>query len=202
VQAVIAGGRSAVFRSKEGAEDDEADGRRRLRGRVRRGDVVVGVAASGVTPFTLGALREAKRLGCATVLVTSNQRPRGRVADVLVCARVGPEALAGSTRLKSGTAAKMVLNQLTTAAMVRTGRTYRNWLVDLRPGSDKLRARAGRIVAEACGLSQSAARRALERAGGSVKLAILMARRKLSKAEAARALAAAGGFLGRALGEA
>jgi N-acetylmuramic acid 6-phosphate etherase len=114
---------------------------------------------------------------------------------------VGPEALAGSTRLKSGTAAKMVLNQLTTTAMVRTGRAYRNWMVDLRPASDKLRARAVRIVAEACGLSSAAARRALERANGRVKTAILMSRRGLSRTQALRELEKAGGFLSRALGE-
>jgi N-acetylmuramic acid 6-phosphate etherase len=201
VQGIMAGGRSAVFRSKEGAEDDEADGRRQIRRRARKGDVVIGVAASGVTPFTLGALREGKRLGCATVLITSNVRPSGRIADVVVCAKVGPEALTGSTRLKAGTAAKMALNQLTTAAMVRTGRAYRNWMVDLKPASAKLRNRALRIVGEAAGLTPSAAHFALSAAGGHVKTAILMSRLRLTKSQAQKALAHSDGFLARALGE-
>jgi len=201
VQAVMAGGRGAVFRSREGAEDDGAAARREARRRVRPGDVVVGVAASGITPFTRAAIEEARRLGCRTILVTSNRRPARGGADVVLCPRVGPEALAGSTRMKSGTAAKMVLNQLTTAAMVRTGGAYRNWMVDLRPSSAKLRDRSRRIVQAAAGVSPARAGGLLKAAGGHVKTAILMGAAGAGAAEARRRLKAAGGSLGRALGE-
>jgi N-acetylmuramic acid 6-phosphate etherase len=199
VQAVIAGGRAAVFRSAEGAEDDAAEGARQLRRRARPGDVVVGIAASGVTPFVRGALAEGRRGGAATVLVTCNPRaPRG-AARVVIRLAVGPEVLAGSTRLKAGTATKLTLNTLTTAAFARLGKVYGNRMVDLRPRSAKLRARALRLVAEIGRRGRRDAARLLREAGGSAKLAIVMARRQVGAAEARRMLRDASGALRRLL---
>ena len=201
VQAVMAGGRSSVFRAREGAEDDAADGARQVRRRARRGDVVVGVAASGVTPFVRGALAEARRRGAATVLVTCNPTVPRSVARVVVALAVGPEILAGSTRLKAGTATKLALNTLTTATFVRLGKVHGNRMVDLLPRSAKLRARAAALVAELGRVTPRTAQRALAAAGGRVKLAIVMARLRVGRGEAARRLMVARGFLGRALAE-
>ena len=199
VRAVMAGGRASVFRAAEGAEDDGAAGTRAARRDVRRGDVLVGVAASGVTPFVRAALAQGRRRGAATVLVTCNPMvPRG-AARVVVALPVGPEVLAGSTRLKAGTATKLALNTLTTAAFVRLGKVYGNRMVDLQPRSAKLRARALRLVAELGGVGEAEAARVLAAAGGHAKLAIAMARLGVSRSEAARRLAAARGFLGRVL---
>ena len=154
VQAVIAGGRGAVFRSVEGAEDDASAGARQMRRRARAGDVVVGIAASGVTPFVHGALGEARRRGAATVLVTCNPDVPRRSARIVIALAVGPEVLAGSTRLKAGTATKLVLNTLTTGAFARLGKVYGNRMVDLRPRSAKLRARALQLVAELGGVGR------------------------------------------------
>jgi N-acetylmuramic acid 6-phosphate etherase len=196
VQAIIAGGRTAVFRSREGAEDDARAAARDVRRRVRHGDVVVGVSASGVTPFVQGALRAARRLGASTVLVACNP-PRGRrpAAEVIVAPHPGPEVLAGSTRLKAGTATKLVLNTLTTAAMVRLGKVYQNRMVDLQPRSRKLRERALRLIQELSGVTPSRARAALSGAHGRVRLAIAMAGAGLDAEAAARALAASAGSL-------
>lgn len=194
IQAVMAGGRGAVFRSKEGAEDD-ADAGKRAATRLRKGDAVVGVAASGVTAFALSALEEAKRRGAATVLVTSNRRPALRSVDVVICPQVGPEALAGSTRMKSGSAAKMVLNMLTTGAMLRLGKVYRNWMVDLRPTSRKLDARALRLVCGLGGVSPERGRSLLRQTRGNPKAAIVMARRNVDVEQARALLERSGGFL-------
>ncbi|MBI3087313.1 MAG: N-acetylmuramic acid 6-phosphate etherase [Candidatus Omnitrophica bacterium] len=146
VQAVMAGGRPAVFRSREGAEDDRRAARRAVSSRVRAGDVVVGISASGVTPFVEAGLRESRRLGCSTILVTCHPGSRlRRTADVVIAPRTGPEVIAGSTRLKAGTATKLILNMLTVAAMARLGRVSGNLMVNVRPASRKLRARAARI---------------------------------------------------------
>jgi len=146
VQAVIAGGRRSVFRAAEGAEDDGPEGARQIRRRVRPGDVVVGIAASGVTPFVRAALREARRRRAATALVTCNPQVPASAARVVIALAVGPEVLTGSTRLKAGTATKLALNTLTTASFARLGKVYGNRMVDLRPRSAKLRARALRLV--------------------------------------------------------
>ncbi|MBI4424431.1 MAG: N-acetylmuramic acid 6-phosphate etherase [Elusimicrobia bacterium] len=198
VRAVMAGGRTSVFRAREGAEDDPADGARQIARLARPGDVVVGIAASGVTPFVRGALREAGRRRCRTVLVTSNRRP-ALGAEIVISPAVGPEILSGSTRLKSGTAAKLVLNALTTAAMIRLGKVYENRLVDLRPASRKLRLRGIRIVGELAGCGPGKARAWFERCGGSVTLTVLCLRRGLEPAEGRKRLAAAAGSLRRAL---
>ena len=171
VQAIIAGGRGAVFRSQEGAEDDRMSAQRAVRHRVRRGDVVVGITASGVTPFVAEALRAARRCGASTVLVTSH--PRSPIpSQVRVSLAIGPEVLSGSTRLKAGTATKLVLNMLTLGAMVRLGRTYGNLMVDVRPTSRKLRARAVRIIRSLTGCSEPAAAASLRAARGRVRVAV------------------------------
>ena len=197
VQAVMAGGRTSVFRSREGAEDDGRAAARAVRARARPGDVVVGISASGVTPFVREALAAARRLGAWTVVVACNPE-RGRLprADVVIAPAPGPEVLAGSTRLKAGTATKLVLNTLTTASMTRLGKVYGNRMVDLQPRSRKLRARARRLVAELGGVPQTSARRLLHAAHDRVPVAIVMARRRLDADAAARALRTAGSLRG------
>jgi N-acetylmuramic acid 6-phosphate etherase len=200
VQAVMAGGRRAVFRSVEGAEDDARRGALTIRARARGGDVVVGIAASGVTPFVRAALGEARRRGALTVLVTCNPSAPRRAAHIVIALRVGPEVLAGSTRLKAGTATKLTLNTLTTAAFARLGKVHGNRMVDLQPKSAKLRARAERLVRDLGGVSAARAATLLDQAGGSAKVAVVMARRRVTAAEARRRLRSAGGFLGCAAG--
>src|SRR5438132_10299945 len=191
VQGIMAGGRASVFRSREGAEDDAEAGARAVRARARAGDVVVGVSASGVTPFVRGGLAAARRAGARTVIVTCS-RARGLSANVGIAPAPGPEVLAGSTRLKAGTATKLVLNTLTTASMARLGTVYGNRMVDVQPRSRKLRERAARLVAEIGAVPPARARRLLAAAGGRVPVAIVMARRDLPADAAARALRVAG----------
>jgi N-acetylmuramic acid 6-phosphate etherase len=202
VRAAIAGGRSAVFQAREGAEDREDDGRRAANA-LRSGDLAIGVSASSVTRFVRSALERARKRGARTVLVTAS-RSAGieSAADVVVRLDVGPEVLAGSTRLKAGTATKLALNQITTAAFASAGKVYGPWMVDVRPGSAKLKDRSARIVAAAGGVTPRRAKALLERADGEVKTAILMARRGGTREAARKRLAAAGGDLRRALGEA
>jgi N-acetylmuramic acid 6-phosphate etherase len=199
--ALVAGGPKALRRAVEGAEDDPADGARQVRAvRVGSRDLVVGIAASGATPFVRGALDEARRRGAATVLVACVPRPAPGVrAGVVIPLAVGPEVLAGSTRLKAGTATKLVLNMLTTAAMARSGKVYDNLMVDVRPTNAKLRARAARIVSAVAGVPPGTARRHLARAGWDAKVAVLTAARDLSPAAARTALRRAGGRLRRVL---
>ena len=199
VVAVIAGGPAAVFRAREGAEDRADDGAR-LAARVRPGDLVIGVSASSVTPFVRAALEESRRREARTVLVTAS-RPAGRtkIADVIVRLDVGPEVVAGSTRLKAGTATKMALNQITTSALASAGKVFGPWMIDLRAGSEKLRDRALRIVGAACGVSSEDARRLLGRARGELRAAILMGRTGSRYAEARKRLDAVKGDLRAAL---
>lgn len=197
IRAVIAGGRRSMFRAKEGAEDDPALGREAV-AKVRSGDVVVGVAASGVTPFVREALAAARRRGAVAILVTSNGRPRGVKADIIIAADVGPEVVTGSTRLKSGTAAKLILNTLTTGAMIKIGKVHDHWMVDLRPASRKLRLRGERITADLGRVTPARARSLLRAAGGGVKLAVVMARRGLCAAQARQVLSGCAGSLRRA----
>jgi N-acetylmuramic acid 6-phosphate etherase len=198
VRAEIAGGKRSVFRAKEGAEDEPALGRKAA-AKVRRGDSVIGVAASGVTPFVKAALDAAKRRGATTLLVTSNGRPQGVRADIVIAPDVGPEVVTGSTRLKSGTAAKLALNALTTGAMIKIGKVYDHWMVDLKPTSRKLRLRGERIVADLGRVKPARAQTLFRAAGGSVKTAVLMARRNLSADEARGVLAKCDGALRKAL---
>jgi N-acetylmuramic acid 6-phosphate etherase len=186
-RAVIAGGRGAVFRAKEGAEDRVEEGARAAT-RARKGDLAIGVSASSVTPFVRGALERARRAGARTVLVTASRVTRG-LADVVVRLEVGAEVVAGSTRLKAGTATKLALNQITTSALAAAGKVYGPWMIDLRAGSAKLRDRALRIVAAACGATPEQARRLLARARGEIRTAIVMGRTRSSYREARRRLA-------------
>ena len=200
-QAIMAGGPECVWASKEGAEDDAADGARQLRIRaVHALDAVVGITASGVTPFVLGALGEARKKGAARILVSCNRRgvPRD-AADVHIAPLVGPEVITGSTRLRAGTATKMVLNLLTVTTMIRLGKVYENLMVDLQTRSAKLVARAKRIVVTLTDLSDADASRVLKKAGGSVKVAIVMARRRIPREEALALLEKHGGMLRGAL---
>lgn len=200
-QAIMAGGPDCVWESKEGSEDDAEDGARQLRIRaVHALDAVVGITASGVTPFVLGALLEAKKRGAARILVSCNRRgvPRD-AADVHIAPVVGPEVIAGSTRLRAGTATKMVLNLLTVTTMIRLGKVYENLMVDLQTRSDKLAARAKRIVEALAGVSEAEASKALKKADGKAKIAIVMLRRRVSKEKALRLLEESGGQLRGAL---
>ena len=200
-QAIMAGGPECVWASKEGAEDDEVDGARQLRIRaVHALDAVIGITASGVTPFVLGALGEALKKGAARILVSCNRRgvPRD-AADVLIAPIVGPEVITGSTRLRAGTATKMVLNLLTVTTMIRLGKVYENLMVDLQTRSDKLVSRAKRIVTTLGGIPDADATRALKKAGGSAKVAVVMLRRKVTRDEAERLLEENGGMLRGAL---
>jgi|DewCreStandDraft_5_1066085.scaffolds.fasta_scaffold00005_292 N-acetylmuramic acid 6-phosphate etherase len=179
VRGIIAGGPPAVFAAQEGAEDDPTAGAEALAAEcVRSCDVVCGISASGRTPFVLGALGYAKVCGAVTVLVTTNDRRQVEQfcpsADIIIAPNVGPEILAGSTRLKSGTAQKLVLNMLSTAAMVRIGKTYGNIMVDVQPLSAKLRERACGIVMRIAGVDYEVAASTLQQAGGNVKAALVM----------------------------
>jgi N-acetylmuramic acid 6-phosphate etherase len=198
---VIAGGDDAMFRAKEGAEDDADDGAAQMAGRdVGSNDAVCGIAAGGTTPFVHGALAEANRRGAATVFVTCVDRLDNEPAyDVTIRALTGPEVLTGSTRLKAGTATKLILNQLTTASMVRLGKCYGNQMVDLRASNIKLRDRAARIVAQICRIDRDAAFALLERSGGEVKTAIVMETCKVSSDAARERLRNANGRLRGAL---
>ena len=198
VQAFIAGGRRAVFRSQEGAEDRGRDARALVRQRIHTGDVVVGIAASGVTPFVTDGLREAAKRGAGTILVTCNPRSTAP-AHIRIALSVGPEVLTGSTRLKAGTATKLVLNMLTLGAMVQLGKTYGNLMVDVRPTSKKLRARAVRIIQTLTRCSPRHAESVLQLARGRVKPAVVMLAQGLTYAAAKKQLAQHHGVLRRAL---
>ena len=175
-QAIMAGGSAAVHRAKEGVEDDYERGARAIRGlRLARKDVVVAVSASGVTPFVRGAVAAARAAKARVIGVTCDPRSELKdLAEVAIVLVVGPEVIAGSTRLKAGTATKIALNMLTTAAMVRAGKTYGNLMVDVKSNSDKLRDRARRIIGTVTGLDYDAADALLQRARWNVKVAILM----------------------------
>ena len=204
VRGIIAGGPEAMFRSQEGAEDDAAAARRAVdEAPVSSRDVVLGIAASGTTPYVEAALERSRERGAKTVLLTCSDPPADLAAqcDVAVTVRTGPEALTGSTRLKAGTATKLVLNTITTGAMIRLGKCYGNLMVDLMAWSEKLRDRGERIVMETCGVTRSDARRAIDAAGGSVKLAIVMSRKSVDRDTAQALLAEAGGLVRRVVGD-
>ncbi len=204
VVGVIAGGYGALVKSSEGAEDDVNAGTAAMdQARVAPHDFVLGIAASGTTPFVRAALSRAQTIGATTGLVSCSDPPPVLVetCDVLILPKVGPEALTGSTRMKAGTATKLVLNTISTAAMIRLGRAYGNLMVDLMAVSDKLRDRGERIVMECGAVDRAAARAAIAAAGGSVKVAIVMVRQGVGKAEAERGLAVVGGFVRRAAGD-
>jgi len=201
VVGIIAGGPGAMFQAVEGAEDDPHLGEAAIaEAHVTEKDTVVGISASGQAPFVLGALREAKARGAATVGLTTNQPSELEAfSDITIAPVVGPEVLAGSTRLKSGTAQKMVLNMISTGAMIEIGKTYGNLMVDVQATNRKLQARAIRIVCRVTGASPEEAEAALSEAGGSAKVAIVMRHQGVTADDARRRLIEAGGFLRRAL---
>ena len=200
VQGIIAGGLPALTRSQEGAEDVLKNGALAMDEHgVSAKDLVIGIAASGTTPYVRAALEHAISLGAKTGLVACSPPPPDLVAkvDVTMLPIVGPEVVTGSTRMKAGTATKLVLNTITTGAMIRLGKTYGNLMVDLRATNNKLIDRSQRIVMEVTGISREDATKLLERAGKSVKLAIVMQKKGVSREEAEKLLADNGGVVRR-----
>ncbi|MBE3577220.1 MAG: N-acetylmuramic acid 6-phosphate etherase [Limnochordales bacterium] len=201
VQAIIAGGAGAFALAAEGAEDDEEAGRNELIHRnVNARDVVVGIAASGRTPFVIGALRQAAAVGAGRIaLVCNTDTPLSRLAEITIAPVVGPEVIMGSTRMKAGTAQKLVLNMMSTAVMVRLGRVYSNLMVDMRATNSKLRRRAVRILMLATGCGEEEAANALAAAGNETKVALVMLLARTSRERAVEALCRAGGRVREAL---
>lgn len=205
VQGIIAGGLPALTRSQEGAEDIVENGARAMdEHSVGAHDFVVGIAASSTTPYVHSAIRRARELGARTGIIACSPPPTDLLdqVDVAVIPIVGPEVVTGSTRMKAGTATKLVLNMITTGAMIRLGKTYGNLMVDLRATNNKLKDRSERIVVEVCGVSREEARNLLEAADNSVKTAIVMQKRGVSRTEAEAALARAGGVIRLAIPDA
>jgi N-acetylmuramic acid 6-phosphate etherase len=211
IRGIIAGGKSALFRSKEGAEDDETEARKTIRKlKICSQDVVCGIAASMRTPFVGAALREAKKGGASTILLTTNPRAIinrsefsriRKYCDVTICPSVGPEVIMGSTRMKSGTAQKMILNMITTTSMIRIGKVYQNLMVDLRMNSRKLEERAKRVLMMVTGVDYDTAVKALLKADGHVKTAVVMVKARVSKYEARNRLKKVEGFVKKAIKE-
>ncbi len=198
VQGIIAGGKEAVFRSQEGAEDSPVSGASEIADRgIKPPDIVCGLAASGRTPFVAGALNKASELGCKTILIATVPHKvvdeLGTKADIKICPDVGPEAITGSTRMKSGTAQKLVLNMLTTASMVKLGKTHGNIMVDLQQTNAKLVERSRGILMALGGVSYDVAADYLDRSGGHVKTALMMILGKVSKDRAEELIVMADG---------
>ena len=202
VVGLIAGGEKAFIKAVEGAEDDRALGQSDLEAHdLTAKDVVIGIAASGRTPYVLGGLAYAKSVGCKTAAIACNPGSAvGKAADLAIEVEVGPEVLTGSTRLKSGTAQKLILNMISTASMVRAGKAYQNLMVDVMQTNEKLHVRAENIVIDATGVERAEARRAIDAAGGSVKCAITMLLAGCGADEARRRLAEAKGHVRAAIG--
>ena len=202
VVGLIAGGPVALTEAVEGAEDNHEGGAAEIiKLDVSENDSVVSIAASGRTPYAIGGLEEAKRRGALTVSVACNHpSPLGELADIAIALPVGPEVVTGSTRLKAGTAQKMVLNMISTAVMIRLGKTYSNLMVDVQPTNAKLRQRARRIVSEATGLGLDQAGGLLQACAGEVKTAIVAVLASVSPEEARQRLNRSGGYVRRALG--
>ena len=189
VQVIIAGGERAYFAAAEGAEDDEDAAIEQIESRVTSNDVVVGIAASGTTPFTVAAIRKANLLGALTIAVTNVPgSPLAQHADIPIVVETGAEVIMGSTRMKSGTAQKMVLNQLSTGVMIRLGHVYSNLMIDMPATNEKLRNRAVSMVELAAGVTRPMAVQAIREADGNVKLATVIAKKKVAVDEARRLL--------------
>jgi N-acetylmuramic acid 6-phosphate etherase len=201
VQGIIAGGDAALAKSTEATEDDPESGKRDLEGRgFTARDVLVGIAASGRTPYVLGAVTKARALGALTIGISCTPDSElSRVVEIAITPLCGPEVIAGSTRLKAGTATKLVLNMISTAVMIRLGHVYGNLMVNVTPRNSKLEDRARRIIAESASVSNERAGDLLKEAGGNVKAAIVMARLAISRAAAESKLASAGGRVAEAL---
>lgn len=205
VQGMIAGGDKAMFKAQEGAEDKEENGARDVDKRnVGKNDVVCGIAASLRTPYVVGAVKRAKERGARTIYLTTNPRKKlnspefaelARVVDVAICPEVGPEVLMGSTRMKSGTAQKLVLNMISTTAMIQMGKVYENMMIDLQMTNQKLRERAKRVLMTITGAGYEEAGEYLEKAEGHVKTALVMIKAGVSKEEARGRLKEADGFV-------
>jgi N-acetylmuramic acid 6-phosphate etherase len=203
VQGVMAGGADAYSGSVEVSEDDEPAGARMLEERgIGKDDILVALSASGRTPYALGALRKAREVGVMTMSLTCNpEAPMNSMTDIPIVINVGPEVVAGSTRMKAGTAQKLVLNMMTTAAMIRLGRVYDGLMIGVQPTNEKLRERATRIIETIAEVSSEVAARALEEAQGDVRVAIVIAKTGESPEESKRILESTGSSLRRALGE-
>lgn len=202
IQGFIAGGNEAMFRSQEGAEDYEENGAKDiLSANVSDIDVVCGIAASRRTPYVIGAVKKAKEIGAKTIFVTTNPRENFNIkeVDVAICPYVGPEIIMGSTRMKSGTAQKLVLNMLTTAAMIRLGKVYENMMIDLQMTNQKLVERSKRIVMTVTGVSYDEAMFYLNKANGHVKSALVMIKANVDIEEAKKRLELANGFVRKAI---
>ena len=204
VQGIIAGGKDAVFKAQEGTEDSQENGAKEIIERdIAPPDLVCGIAASGRTPFVRGALAEARRRGVFTIFISTSSSEKilemNIEADVMICPQVGPEVIAGSTRMKSATAQKLVLNMLTTASMIRLGKTLGNVMVDLQLTNAKLRERAKRIIMTLADVSYDEAERTLIDSSGNVKTALVMLLSEISAAEARKALDESDGFIKIAL---
>ncbi|MEO8167586.1 MAG: N-acetylmuramic acid 6-phosphate etherase [bacterium] len=204
VKGLMAGGQAAMFKSQEGAEDNPEQAAKDIDAEaVGSLDVVCGIAASRRTPYVVAAVKRARERGAKTLYVTTNPRATFDLeVDVAICPEVGPEVIMGSTRMKSGTAQKLVLNMLTTASMVQLGKVYENMMVDLQLTNNKLVDRAKRIIVMATGVEYAVAEEALEKSGGHVKTAIVMVARNISRDEATQCLVQADGFVRRAIGKA
>jgi len=203
VQSLISGGRNAVFDAAEGEEDDvNACGEELKKRGFGQGDVLIGIAASGTTPYVIGGLQYAQSLGAFTVSIACNENPPvARFSDISITPVVGPEVITGSTRMKAGTAQKMVLNMISTGVMIRLGKVYENLMVDVQVSNIKLAARARRIVSEAAGTDEETAAKALEECGGEVKTAIVCLRAGVDKEEARHRLEECGGVIRKVLKE-
>ena len=205
VQGLIAGGPPAILRAQEGAEDKPENGHRDVdAARVGARDLLIGIAASGTTPYVRGAMERAKALGARTGIVACSPPPAATLqhADIAIVAVTGPEVVTGSTRMKAGTATKLILNMITTGAMIRLGKTYGNLMVDLRATNLKLEDRSQRILIEVCGITREEARALLGAAEGRVKTAIVMHKLGLSREDALRALERGGGVIRRVVPDA
>ena len=203
VQGIIAGGKKALVRAVEGAEDKESDGANVIiKKGIQPNDVVVGIAACGMTPFVRGALKQALKIKAETILITCSKNTADNIpAKVVINPIVGPEVLCGSTRMKAGTATKLVLNTLTTTAMIKMGKVYGNLMVDLNSTNQKLRDRSVRIVSQLTGLSPAGAKKLLKKANGKVKLAIVMHFRKTNFRQANSILKQSGQSLRKTIGK-
>jgi N-acetylmuramic acid 6-phosphate etherase len=201
VQGIIAGGEAALAKSTEATEDDPEAGQRDLAGRgFAAGDALIGIAASGRTPYVLGAIAGARSQGALTIGISCTPDSElSRMVEIAITPLCGPEVIAGSTRLKAGTATKLVLNMVSTAVMIRLGYVYGNLMVNVEPRNRKLEARAKRIIAESASVNYQRAGELLQEAEGNVKLAIVMAKLGASRAAAESKLAAAGGLVAEAL---
>ena len=202
IEGYIAGGKEAMFRAQEGAEDYEENGAKDiLLAQVNNKDVVCGIAASRRTPYVIGAVKKAKELGATTLYITCNPRKDFNIkeVDVAICPYVGPEVIMGSTRMKSGTAQKLVLNMLTTTSMIRMGKVYENMMIDLQMTNKKLFERSKKIVMTITGVSYDEAAKYLQQAGGHVKTALVMIKAGVNADDARERLIKADGFVRKAI---